>query len=391
MWTTPGVRSLPTLPLSELGGIGRRHLPSPLHERGVTFWFSARVALFQAIAALGLRPGSAVALPAFCCGSEIEPFVYGGLTPRFFRVTKELDPEPESFSAALQGSSAALVTHYFGFAADIGAARDACRAAGIPLIEDCAHALYSRDSSDWLGSRADVAVFSVMKTLPVPDGGALVTNVQTTTSFPLGSTPSRHVIARRTRSLLIRHLQAHPLRPISWAAHLPRVARNQFGVTRAEPNRDTAAGLVEYARFDPHVSDSRMSSRSMRLLGRTSHAEVRNLRRRNYDRILEAVRNVQELRPLFPSLPEGACPLALPVVARDPDAFRRRLRGGPGLGVKQMWPWFHPSVSWLDFPFERKLKESVFILPVHQSLRGDEIDRIITVLNVWSRTGVAAQ
>src|SRR5688572_2756758 len=173
MMTTPGVRSLPTLPLGFLGRTGEGQLPSPLNGRGVTFWFSGRVAIFQAIAALGLRPGDGVALPAFACGSEVEPFVRAGLIPRFFRMTRALDPEPESFAAALEGSVAALATHYVGFAADLEMARAACRRAGVPLIEDCAHALYSRDSHGWLGAHADVAIFSLVKTLPLPDGGAL--------------------------------------------------------------------------------------------------------------------------------------------------------------------------------------------------------------------------
>jgi perosamine synthetase len=384
MIAMPGVRSLPTLPLSALAGTGRPQLPSPLNERGVTFWFSARVALFQAIALLGLRAGDAVALPAFCCGSEVEPFVRAGLTPRFFRVTATLDPEPESFETALRGAAAALATHYFGFAANLEAARAACRAAGVPLIDDCAHALYSQDAHGWLGARAEIAVFSVVKTLPVPDGGALVTSVPTSASLPAGSAPSNRLIARRTRSLLIRHLQAHPLRPISWAARLPRAVKERLGRVSSEPNRDTQAGLMESGAFDPETGNVGMSSRSLRILGHTSHEQVRRARRRNYARLLDAVREVRDLRPLFPHLPEETCPLALPVVVADPGAFRRRLAAGPGLGVKQMWPWFHPSIAWNDFPFEAGLKQSVFILPVHQSLQEQEIDRIMTAVRSWA-------
>jgi perosamine synthetase len=380
----PGVRSLPTLPLSALAGTGRPQLPPPLNERGVTFWFSARVALFQAIALLGLRPGDAVALPAFCCGSEVEPFVRAGLTPRFFRVTATLDPEPESFATALKGAAAALATHYFGFAADLEATRAACRTAGVPLIDDCAHALYSRDSHGWLGAEADVAIFSVVKTLPVPDGGALLTRIRTATSPPPGLPPSSRLIGRRTRSLLIRHLQAHPLRPVSWAAHLPRAVKETLGRVSQELDRESQAGLMESARFDPDAGSIGMSTRSRRLLGGTSHDQVRRARRRNYARLLDAVRNVPDLRPLFPSLPEETCPLALPVAVADPGAFRRRLAAGPGLGVKQMWPWFHPAITWNDFPFEADLKRTVFILPVHQSLQEQEIDRIMTAMGSWA-------
>jgi dTDP-4-amino-4,6-dideoxygalactose transaminase len=327
-----------------------------------------------------------VALPAYCCGSEVDPFIHAGLTPRFFRVTDTLDPEPRSFESAVNGSAAALATHYFGFAADIERARASCRRAGVPLIEDCAHALYSKDASDWLGARADVAIFSLSKTLPVPDGGSLVVNLHDAKSLPSGSPPPRHLIRKRTRGLLIRHLQAHRLRPVSWIAHLPRATKIRLALTSLEPNLETEKGLAAVVRFDARFADARMSARSLRLLAQTPHGEVRSARRRNYARLLEAVRDVRGIEPLCPQLREGSCPLALPLVARDPASFRRRLAAGPAIGVKHMWPWFHPSASWQDFPFEEKLKRSVFILPVHQSLQREEIDRIIATLGDWSRS-----
>ena len=94
----PSVRPLPTLPLTAFGSTGRRQLPPPLDAPDATFWFSARCALFQSIEVLGLKAGDAVALPAFCCGSEVEPFLRGSLTPRFYRLTDTLNPEPASFA-----------------------------------------------------------------------------------------------------------------------------------------------------------------------------------------------------------------------------------------------------------------------------------------------------
>ena len=54
--------------------------------------------------------------------------------------------------------------------------------------------------------------------------------------------------------------------------------------------------------------------------------------------------------------------------------------------MKQMWPWFHTSINWDDFPYEADLKRSVFILPVHQSLQEAEIDRIIVAMKNWSQS-----
>jgi dTDP-4-amino-4,6-dideoxygalactose transaminase len=383
--STPGVRSLPTLPLQDLLGEGARCLPPPLDRGSVSFWFSGRVALYQAIVALGLNRGDAVALPAFSCGSELDPFFHAGLVPRFFRVTDMLDPEPRSFQAASNGAAAALVTHYFGFAADIEPARRACAAQGIPLIEDCAHALYSRDGDTWLGAGADASVFSIVKTLPVPDGGALVLNSRAGGQSPGTDPPPARLVARRTYSLLIRHLQAHPARPVSWLAHLPRAVKRRLGLVAPEPATPGQDALGREARFEPGLERAGISPRSLRLLARAPHERIRAARRDNYATLVSTLDGMSALRPLFPVLGPGTCPLALPVVARDPDAFRRMLAAGPALGVKQMWPWFHPGVPWTAFPAEAELKRSVFILPVHQSLHRGEIDRIIAALRNWSR------
>src|SRR5207245_6549749 len=64
--------------------------------------------------------------------------------------------------------------HYVGFPGPVQELSVACRARRLLLIEDCAQALLSNCAERPLGSFGDVAIFSIRKTLPVPDGGALV-------------------------------------------------------------------------------------------------------------------------------------------------------------------------------------------------------------------------
>src|SRR5438105_15451798 len=70
--------------------------------------------------------------------------------------------------------SAVYVIHYAGFPQDMAEARKLADELGVPLIEDCALALLSRDGGDPLGSTGDVSVFCLYKTLPVPNGGLLL-------------------------------------------------------------------------------------------------------------------------------------------------------------------------------------------------------------------------
>lgn len=71
---------------------------------------------------------------------------------------------------------AVLCTHYFGFPQALKALRALCDEHSVYLIEDCAHALFSCSGDGYLGTWGDASVFSLRKTLPVPNGGALVLN-----------------------------------------------------------------------------------------------------------------------------------------------------------------------------------------------------------------------
>ena len=53
--------------------------------------------------------------------------------------------QPVRANQASPAAAAALVTHYFGVPADLSPALDLCRRRGIPLIEDCAHAIETGD------------------------------------------------------------------------------------------------------------------------------------------------------------------------------------------------------------------------------------------------------
>jgi hypothetical protein len=291
-----------------------------------------------------------------------------------------LNPEPESFRIAVQDSAAAFVTHYFGFPAELTEVRPMCREAGIPLIEDCAHALYSSRGQEPLGVEADAAIFSIAKTLPVPDGGALRLREPSKAPLPLPRHPPKRLVSRRTRSLLIRHFQTHPVRLVSSLAHLPRALKRLLGLVAAEGRDATQDELAAMILFNREFERVGMSQRSLDLLRRTRHAEVLEARRANYSALIEAIRAVPGIRPVFGELRIGTCPLALPVIADDPADFQRRLTAERGLGVKLMWPWFHPAVPWQEFGFEAGLKRSLFIFPVHQCLTQREMELLLTSL-----------
>jgi len=122
---------------------------------------------------------------------------------------------------------------------------------------------------------------------------------------------------------------------------------------------------------------------SMGVAGFTSHlidrldarAVVRQ-RRENYLAVAAKVRD--GVRLLFPDLPEGVCPLFLPVLVRDRHAAHVALLA-EGIHTVEFWSLGHPELP-SDLEQVRFLREHVLEIPIHQGVGAPEIDRLANAL-----------
>jgi len=140
------------------------------------FYGLARNALLEALRLIGCGKGDSVLVPAFICRDVLAPVYMTGAVPVFYDVDDKL--APISFPTT-QGVRAILAVHYFGFPQDLSPFRAYCAESGASLIEDNAHGFLSRDASGaFLGSQGDFGLFSIRKTLLMPDGAMLLVNNQ---------------------------------------------------------------------------------------------------------------------------------------------------------------------------------------------------------------------
>ena len=138
-------------------------------------------ALELALRALELAPGAAVATVANAGMYGATAILAAGLRPVFV----EVDPvratmDPTALQAALErGCSAVLATHLYGRLADMTRIAPLARAAGAPLIEDCAQAHGAARDGRPAGSWGVAGCFSFYPTKNLGglgDGGAVVTS-----------------------------------------------------------------------------------------------------------------------------------------------------------------------------------------------------------------------
>ncbi len=141
----------------------------------IRYFSFGRHALVEGLIIAGVKKDDRVLLPGFICRDVLSAVNSIGALPSYYAVDKEfkictsLDDLPHA--------KVILAVNYFGFAQNLSPFREYCNRTGAILIEDNAHGLFSQDEDGrFLGTRGDIGIFSFRKTIPIPDGAALVIN-----------------------------------------------------------------------------------------------------------------------------------------------------------------------------------------------------------------------
>ena len=343
----------------------------PFEQPGLRYRYFCRNAVWDAVQLLGLA-GKEVLVPAYHHGVELETLLAAGVKPVFYRVDSAMRADYADARRKLtQGTAALYVIHYAGFSQDMDAARALANEAGVPLVEDCALALLSRNGEKPLGSYGDVSVFCLYKTLPVPNGGALLargdfgqrlTELPRTVQPPLASTAS-HLIGSLLSNLELRtgEVGRKARKAIRDAGHM---------VIRRGKIERVSTGTQHFNQADVGLG---MSGASHVVLRNQDFAGIVERRRRNYFLLYAMLRDVAP--PVTGELTPGVCPLFYPIhIANKANAMARLL--ARGVETVDFWRVRHPAVRAGEFPEVDKLRESVLELPVHQDLSPADAEHV---------------
>lgn len=146
--------------------------PAFVSSGQVRYYSLARYALVEALKLAGVREGSRVLLPEYLCRDLMAPLHLLGAVPCWYPVASDMTPATAPADWPL--ADVVLAVNYFGFSQDLGPFQVYAERTGAVVIEDNAHGYLSRDQAgQWLGCRTGLGVYSLRKTLRIPDGGAL--------------------------------------------------------------------------------------------------------------------------------------------------------------------------------------------------------------------------
>lgn len=374
------MKRISTFPSIDIRALGRKLPDNPILHSGNFFSYaSGRAAIFSMAQAISNGQKRTAYLPVFHCGVEVEAFLRAGFRVKFYRVQGNLQVNlADASNLDFVPGDLFFVIHYFGFPQPIDEIATFCSERKLSLVEDCAHGLYSKNGERLLGSYGDWAIFSMRKSLALPNGGGLLRN------GPLLPTPASAeecpewpLVKSTIRSILVHEVCLKS--KLSIPAGLVLRAHSRFADA---PNPVTVGKIFSTDVFPLSFYDDarfayglNMSRVSRLLLQPKPVAEIVNRRRANYQILCQCLNHLSNLEPVFPELSSGVCPLCFPVWVDSSDYWMVELenRGVEGFVFGRH---HHPSVSDEDARDAERMRTSILGLPIHQDLNKGDIEEL---------------
>jgi hypothetical protein len=253
-----------------------------------------------------------ILLPAYLCPTILSTLEGCGMGYDFYRVRRDLSVDLEDLARRAHQFEAVYFINYFGFPQSLPVQDylSSLKREGTVVIEDNAQ------SGFWEHNLGDFTFNSLRKLCPY-DGGYLATrlDVETFIERNRGIQNHRLPLIRGYRKQLGDYLQ--------------------FGHGNLDDLRRLYLSAEQFYESDPVVAGDEEERRSIEHL---DWAGIKQARRENYLYLLDLVRTLPEVMPVFPDLPEGVQPMGLPVYV--PANLRDRLfdgMGHAGIGLTIHW------------------------------------------------------
>lgn len=295
----------------------------------IRYFSFARIALTQALDLLGVKAGESVLIPELICRDLLSSLHAVGARALFYPVGTQMEMAMDPLS--LPKVRAIMAVNYFGFPQNLQPFHSYCARTGAILIENNAHGLFSRDEDGtWLGIRGDIGVFSLRKTIALPNGAALA--IPSNSPFlPLPQTDFD------SDSLRVGYRVKQGLRMmVPWLGHKP--LRILIGCVRQLRNMKSGrtspiSGKEGETHFPQPSKPCALLAKPIVLADVTKEVERRCALYQFADRIV----SLSGGRPIFWSLPKNVVPYVYPFYAQGIE-LQRTLKALDREGL-DCFPW----------------------------------------------------
>jgi len=331
-----------------------------------------RHALLSSLVSLGLISGDSVIIPAYMCDSSISPLRMYGLKLVFMDVDKNMKLPVDVVKQLIEKDDsikAVLVVHYFGLTKNIDEIVKMCHGYGIKVVEDASHSFLSHSLSDSASTRGDAEVFSIRKSLPVPDGGASKINNNTLARkdiFPCVS------LSGELKYLGVRALEklASVLGINVYSNSIDSIKKTVRSLNKKIDHMDIDANICKASwQLRRYLNDEQYLRKSQCAISENFNKLNKILCSLGFRTFVESDENL---------VAPQAC-----VVFDDKGGLTRYLRKN-GIGA---WSWPGEEIPQEVIRHKEKYPNSVFfnknlvLVPIHQDLNDKSIEYIIQVFS----------
>ncbi len=351
------------------------------YGREATLFYLGRGSLYHAMKLLHLKKADKVLVPSYHCGVDIESILRADVGISYYRVKKDFTVDMEDLMDKVDSDSrAVLIVHYYGFPQPVESLKKFCIKRNLFLIEDCAHALLSSWQQRALGTFGDLSIFSQRKSLPLPDGGAILVNNPDIVGLSIANTPNQLVTLKKTVGMLFSSIGDTGNNNVVLIIikfikkRINKLFQKEFGSTYS-------TGMD----FDSSMGHLKMSKLSRRIMNGTRIDKVVEIRRHNFKYLLQHFPISGHINIMHPSLPEGVCPLFFPV--HISGIARREVQDlmlQSGIRTYVFGEKLHRSLPENEFPEAELLSREILCLPIHQNLNKEDLDLMLSVIKSFS-------
>lgn len=311
------------------------------------YYAYARHALVTALRLVRVESGSSVLLPEFICRDVLASIRAIGAQAVFYEVDDELQPRSSislrhALDTVAQPPAAIIAVNFFGFPADLKRVRQLMPSRQVPVIEDNAHGWLSTDQSGTpLGSRTEVGITSVRKTIRVPDGAYVEWRNDSTLNTralhePLTPRAEALPVSFRVRRAMSQIDARSPMAVMPLARDTVRLLRRMGGKPAVSDN--AAEEWTLPANRSPHRE-------SLKFISQLDNSREIARRQKLFDRCDELAAELGIQRP-FIALPRHVSPQGFPYFCDTDGAvsFARAVRRHR-LGEVIAWPALPSNTS----------------------------------------------
>lgn len=298
-------------------------------------------------------------LPAYICDSVISPFIEHGYTCFFYDVEKDLSPIINE--EIYKNIGIFLHMGYFGFSTNSSLLDiiQHFKKTSTVIIEDVTHTLFS-DFERF--KENDFYIGSIRKWFGIPSGGFLASSTK-----------------KIKKTELIDELNDNEftlLRKEALICKRNYIESNNSGLKNIFLKLFSDAEEILDKDFTPYAIDDL----SMKIIKSLNSESLVMRRRENFLTLVEGLKKIDYLQPLFSYLGKNECPLFFPIlIEHNRDEIRRKLINEQ-IYCPIHWP-IPIEVRKGNNPNAIKIYNSILSIPCDQRYDMNDMKRIINVLS----------